>query len=104
MTGTGITNKKCCGSLCVCRDAEQLKEQYRQGNIVVVPETNNEMMNCLKTASAIVVEKDGANSHAAIVGLSLDIPVILGAARATDILKSGAVVVVNAEQGTVSAS
>jgi len=104
VTGQGVTNKKYCGSLCVCKDAEQLKTTYREGNIVVVPETTNEMMSCLKTASAIVVEKEGANSHAAIVGLSLDIPVILGAKKATEILRSGAVVIVNAEQGTVSAS
>ena len=54
-------------------------------------------MDQLKTASAIVCEKNGGNSHAAIVGLSRDIPVILGAQNATKILKSGAIVTVNGE-------
>ena len=31
------------------------------------------------------MEKEGHNSHAGIVGLSLDIPVILGASNATEI-------------------
>ena len=55
----------------------------------------------LKTASAIVCEKNGGNSHAAIVGLSRDIPVILGAQNATKILKSGSIVTVNGEDGVV---
>ncbi len=46
-------------------------------------------------------EKNGGNSHAAIVGLSRDIPVILGAQNATKILKSGAIVTVNGEDGVV---
>ena len=41
------------------------------------------------------------SSHAAIVGLSRDIPVILGAQNATKILKSGAIVTVNGEDGVV---
>ena len=36
--------------------------------------------------------------------MSLDIPVIIGAQHATDILKSGAVVTMDAVQGTVSAN
>ena len=59
-------------------------------------------MEELKQASGIIVEQDGINSHAAIVGLSLDIPIILGANNATHILKSGAIVVLDGEKGTVS--
>ena len=70
----------------------------------MAPETTNEMLPQLKTASALVVEKGGTSSHAAIVGLALDIPVIVGAVNATDILKSGAVVMVDAETGTVSSN
>jgi pyruvate kinase len=62
------------------------------------------MMTYLKAAQAIITEHGGRNSHAAIVGLTLDIPVIAGAENATEILKTGAVVVVDAETGTVSAN
>ena len=104
VTGTGITKKKVCGSLCVVKDAEELKKNFRAGDVIVAPETTNEMVEQIKTSSGLVVEQKGANSHAAIVGLTLDIPVIVGAANATEILKSGAVVMVDAETGTVSSN
>lgn len=104
VTGKGITGRKACTSLCVAKDLEELKKKYHPGNIVAIPETNNEMLPLLRSASALVVEKDGVNSHAAIVGLSLDMPVIVGAVGATDILKQGAVVSVDAETGTVSSN
>ena len=37
-------------------------------------------------------------------GMSLDIPVIIGAAHATEILKGGAVVTIDGKKGTVSAN
>ncbi len=104
VTGQGITRKKACGPLCVARDVEELKKNYHAGDIVVVPETTNEMLPELKTALALVTEQGGSNSHGAIVGLTLDIPVIVGAENAVDILKSGAVVAVDAESGAVSSN
>ena len=104
VTGNGITKKKVCGSLCVVKDAEELKKNFHAGDVIVAPETNNEMLAQMRAASGLVVEQKGDNSHAAIVGLTLDIPVIVGAANATDILKSGAVVMVDAETGTVSSN
>lgn len=46
----------------------------------------------LRKSSAIVLEDDNPEGHGAIAGMSLDIPVIIGAKNATNILKSGAVV------------
>ena len=58
-------------------------------------------MPLLKKASGIITENGDPNSHGAIVGLSLDIPVIFGAEHATRVLKSGAVVTIDAETGMV---
>ncbi len=102
--GKGYTKKKVCGPICVAKDAEELKKNFAAGDIVVVPETTNEMLPELKSAQAVIAEHGGSNSHAAIVGLTLDIPVIVNAANATEILKSGAVVQVDAETGTVSSN
>ena len=44
---------------------------------------------------------DGEDSHAAIVGQALGIPVIVGALGATKILKSGTAVTVDAKRGMV---
>ena len=51
-----------------------------------------------------MLEDDNPEGHGAIAGMSLDIPVIIGAKNATNILKSGAVVTVDGEKGTVSAN
>ena len=49
-----------------------------------------------------MTEAGGLNSHAAVAGLAMDIPVIVGAANATKVLKSGAVVTLDATRGIVS--
>ena len=102
LKGQGITKKSVCASLCVCQSEEEVKENFRPGDILVIPETSNEIMEQLKQASGMIVEKGGINSHAAIVALSLDIPAILGAEHATKILKSGAIITLDGEKGTVS--
>ena len=42
------------------------------------------------------------NCHGAIAGLSLDLPVLIGAENATQILKSGAFVTLDGKKGIVS--
>jgi len=100
--GYGITKKSVCGSLCVCQSEEDIKKNFKPGDILVVSETNNTMMDALKQAGGVIVEKSGINSHAAIVAFSLDLPAILGAEHATQILKSGAIILLDGEKGTVS--
>ncbi|MDR1755160.1 MAG: pyruvate kinase [Eubacterium sp.] len=102
--GAGITEKEITAPVVVAIDPEAPIKDFAGGFIVVVPETTNSMMQILKSAGGIIVEKGGMDSHAAIVGLSLDIPVIVGAENATKILKSGTTVTLNAKRGIVSAS
>jgi pyruvate kinase len=99
--GFSINERSATAPLCVCETEDDLIKNYKDGDIIVISETSNRIMDQLKTASAIVCEKNGGNSHAAIVGLSRDIPVILGAQNATKILKSGSIVTVNGEDGVV---
>ncbi len=99
--GNSVNERSVCAPLCVCDTEEELIENYKPGDIIVIKETSNRIMEQLKTASGIICEKDGGNSHAAVVGLSRDIPVILGARNATQILKSGSIVTVNGEDGVV---
>ncbi|MCM1497849.1 MAG: pyruvate kinase [Clostridium sp.] len=102
--GRGVNNRKATASLCVGKDEMDIVDNFKEGDIIVLPETSNDIMDELRQASGIIVENEGHNSHAGIVGLSLDIPVILGAANATEILKSGAVVTMDAEKGIVSSN
>lgn len=102
--GRGVNKRKATASLCVGKDEVEIMENFKEGDIVVLPDTSNDIIDELRQASGIIVETEGHNTHAGIVGLSLDIPVILGAANATDILKSGAVVTMDAEKGIVSSN
>ncbi len=101
VSGKGYDNRSVCSCLCVCKDEEQALASFNNGDILVIPQTSNNIMGILKHASGIITEQGGANSHAAIVGLTLDIPVITGAVGATTILKSGTTVTLDAGRGFV---
>lgn len=58
-------------------------------------------MELIRLSAAIVTEQDGLNSHAAIAGMALNKPVIVNAENATQLLKSGTTVTVDAMRGIV---
>ncbi len=101
VTGVGVSRRTVCGNLCVCKDADEAKLNFRAGDILVIPQTTNDLLPIMREAGGIITEQDGTNSHAAIVGLALDIPVIVGAAHATQILKNGTTVTVDSTRGIV---
>ena len=103
LTGEGVTDQVVSARLCVCKHLESIPKRFRDGDILVVRETNNSIVEYLRRCSGIITEESGANSHAAIAGLAMDKPVITGAEHATDLLKSGAVVTLDAQTGRVSA-
>lgn len=102
MRGRGLLPLKASGNLCVVESVEQLQELFKPGDIIVAKDTNNDMMSEIRKAAGLIVESAGKNSHAAIVGLSLDLPVIMGAKNAVQILKTGAFVTMDGEHGIVS--
>ncbi len=101
LKGIGITQKSTVGTLCVCKSEEEALANFNGGEILVIPETSNKLMSILRRAKGIITEKGDITSHTAIVGLSLDIPVICGAEHATEVLRSGITVTLDAGTGTV---
>ena len=87
----------------MCKRLSDIPGRFRDGDILVVPETNNTIVEYLRRCSGIITEEGGANTHAAIVGLAMDKPVLTGAQHATELLKSGAVVCLDAKAGRVTA-
>lgn len=102
VTGQGVNDKCACGRVCAASTEAEALRTFEDGDVLVVPETSNELLPILKKASAVVTERGGMNSHAAIVGMALDIPVIVFAENATQILKSSTYVRVDAAAGAVS--
>lgn len=101
--GKGITGKKVCANLCVCHTEADLAN-FKVGDIIVAADTNNHMMEQMRAASGLIVEAESESCHAAIAGLSLDIPVLIGAKNALGVLKSSAYVELDCESGVVSAN
>ncbi len=101
VSGAGVNKKSVVGKLCVCKTEQEALRKFEKGDILVIPETSNNIMSILKNASGIITEQGGFASHAAVVGLSLDIPVVCGAQYATDILKNGTIVTLDGSRGMV---
>ncbi len=99
--GTAATPHSACGNLCVATTEQQALEKFRAGDILVIPQTSNALLSLMKEAAGIVTEAPGLNSHAAIVGMTLDKPVLVGAKNATKLLKSGTTVTLDGEHGYV---
>ncbi len=104
VTGHGVTQKSCCGSLCVCASAEEAQQNFNDGDILVMRQTSNALLPLIRKARGLILEEDDPNGHGAVAGMSLDLPVLIGAENATKILKSGAVVTLDAERGVVSSN
>jgi len=102
VTGRGVTRESCCGSLCVCKDAEEALRNFKEGDILVMSQTCNAVLPLVRRASGLILEDSNPNGHGAIAGMSLNLPVIIGAENATQILKSSAVVTLDAERGVVT--
>ena len=86
----------------MCDNAEAALRTFKDGDILVISQTCNELLPLVRKASGLILEDGNPNGHGAIAGMSLNLPVVIGAENATQILKSGAVVTLDAERGVVS--
>ncbi len=73
----------------------------KKGDILVAPQTNPDYVPAMKRAVGIITEKGGRTSHAAIVSRELGIPAIVGADKATTLLKNDQIVSINGETGEI---
>lgn len=101
LRGTGIGKKSASGTVCVGSNVEKLRDKFKEGQILVCEYTDKDIVEFMEKASAIIVEQGGLTSHAAIVGLNLGKPTIVGAENATSLLKDGDIVTVDAVTGLV---
>lgn len=101
LSGRGVNDEIVCANLCVCETEEQAIKSFKSGDIIVIPSTTNAIIGLIKNASGLIVEQGGLDSHAAIAGLSLNIPTLIGATNATHILRSGTTVQLDAKRGIV---
>ncbi|MFB7139853.1 pyruvate kinase [Gottfriedia sp. NPDC056225] len=100
--GQGIGRKTAAGKVVIAKSGEEAVSKVTPGSILVTNSTDKDMMPAIERAAAIITEEGGLTSHAAVVGVSLGIPVIVGVDNATNILVNGQAVTVDASRGIVS--
>ncbi len=71
------------------------------GEILVSGTTGPELILACKKAAAIVTDEGGIISHAAVISRELKIPCVIGAKIATQVLKDGDLVEVDANRGVI---
>ncbi len=75
----------------------------RAGEVLVCEATNPSWTPLFQRAAAVVVDRGGMASHAAIVAREYGIPAVMGAATATTTLHDGQRVTVDGDVGEVTA-
>ena len=86
--GIAVGSKIGSGKVRVLHNAKQISS-FKKGEVLVTEITDPDWEPIMKIASAIVTDKGGRTSHAAIVSRELGIPCIVGSNNATKVLKNG---------------
>jgi pyruvate kinase len=74
---------------------------FNPGEILVARSTNAEFVEAIRKAAGIVTEDESLTSHAAVIGLRLGVPVIVGVKNATEIIRDGAILTLDTQRGLV---
>lgn len=99
--GQGVGKLSVVGNAVVVKNAEEASAYDTEGCILVTVSTDREMMPIIEQCAGIITEEGGLTSHAAVVGLSLGIPVIVGVKEATSLIRHGQEITMDAETGVV---
>lgn len=101
VSGNGVTKLNKTANVCIAKDMETLRVNFKEGDILVTDKVTMEMVPIIKRASGIISEESGNSSNAMVLAAALDIPVITEAVSATKILKSGTTVTIDGAKGLV---
>ncbi len=97
--GMAIGRKIGSGRVNVLKTAKSI-HRFKKGEVLVTDMTDPDWEPIMKIASAIVTDKGGTTSHAAIVSRELGVPCVIGTGNASKRLKTGMNVTVDCSGGT----
>ncbi len=98
LRGIAVGTKIATGKVRIIKDVEKIHD-FQKGEILVTEITDPDWEPIMKIASGIITDKGGRTSHAAIVSRELGIPCIVGAQRATSVLKTGQMITMDCSSG-----
>jgi pyruvate kinase len=99
--GQGIGRKAAVGKVVIAKNAEEANAKMTEGAILITNSTDRDMIGAIEKAGALITEEGGLTSHAAVVGLNLSIPVIVGVENATSVFSEDQDITVDASRGVV---
>ena len=98
LEGEAIGSKIASGSVKIIPNVSGIK-QFKPGEVLVTRMTDPDWTSIMKQAEAIIAEEGSRVCHAAIVSRELGIPCIVGASRATEILKNNQLITLDCSGG-----
>lgn len=101
LSGQGVGTQTVVAKAVVANSAEEANSKMENGAVLVVPTTDKDYMPAIDKASALIVEDGGLTSHAAVVGIAKDIPVIVSGKDATKVITDGETITVDPRRGLV---
>ncbi len=101
--GEGLSKLHATGTVCVCRGRKELESKFNEGDIVVTDRVSRDMIPVLKKAKGMIVEGSDHLDDLKLLSMAIDVPIIVSAAGATKVLKSGTSITVDASSGMVYA-
>ncbi|WP_130807684.1 pyruvate kinase [Senegalia massiliensis] len=101
LKGTGIGDRSAVGNVCIVKNKEDAERKFKEGDILVAINTDRDIVPYMEKSSAIITEKGGLTSHAAVVGLNIEKPVIVGVENALEELKDGELITVDSIRGFI---
>ena len=99
-TGSAIGNKITSGTARFLESPQDSKK-LNKGDILVTNTTSPDWDPLFKKASAVVTNKGGRTSHAAIVARELGVPAVVGTKNATEKIEDGSSITVSCAQGNI---
>ncbi|MDS9471737.1 pyruvate kinase [Sporosarcina pasteurii] len=99
--GQGIGKTVAIGKAVVANNADEALSYNTTDAILVTKGSDRDMMPAIEKCAGLITEEGGLTSHAAVVGLSLGIPVIVGVKNATKVIQHGSKVTMDAESGVI---
>jgi len=100
LVGQGASPGIASGPVKIIQGAKEINK-ISNGDVLVTPMTNPDFVPAMKKVAAIVTEKGGQTSHAAIVSRELGVPCIVGVQQATKILKNEQIITVDGAKGEI---
>lgn len=102
LRGIGVGMGSACGNVCSVNTLSDLESDFKPGDVIVTKMTSSEMLPYLRKASAVIVESNDTECHAAVACQALGLPLLMDRSyQAVHMLKSGMLVTVDADNGFV---